>query len=568
MIGELVVGLGLVILLAVGAAYLRPVGELLGAGRQIHAVANKLMRPEPPVERQNTRPPLWRRLASTLSAAWGPFKARVGNCIFLRPCGDSLLDPKSKMHLTLYGLFILAMATLEGFAWGYLGWLFAHQSFLRFLAAGCIFILVFALVWGMDVSLALHDSLVERHSREFDIPFERRGPGLKLAIPLRVLMLAGSLVIAAPLLANVIFAGDIAAELRRQGTTAIAKWRTDNAEKHAAAVQNIDQTINRLQDRYDHEIVGKGIGHGIGHGIEARNLEAQIASRRLDRQAEILAGQNELNAFNVDAANWQTDPDTLQQKWNVVVPRMTVLQNSSALNSLSKRDDYRSVEWAIRFLFLLSFVSVVICKLYESYPVSLYNSSTLQGLRERLNPNYRGYAEPFYREMLDGENRKRREDLTALKVREPELISAVASCKEVADKSYEVAEAAQQSLEDKTAKRDLHQKRMERSAEDLKSYRQDMHPPVTRHLLHEELWNARAEHETQFAEMDAEYGIYVRRAERTKVEFDERNTELNRAAQQLHELRNRMAELESSLTAESFRSILRRPLAKNAQAAD
>ncbi|WP_005224117.1 DUF4407 domain-containing protein [Marichromatium purpuratum] len=127
----------------------------------------------------------------------------------LRPYGAALLTPAVRIWLGFATLLILLMALLEGVVWGLVGASLVPEAspWLRWPAGIFFFLLMFTVIWVVDASLMLserpHGGLGAR-ARWF------------VGVLVRVLIVALSLYVTAPLLARLIRADDIALHHQRQ----------------------------------------------------------------------------------------------------------------------------------------------------------------------------------------------------------------------------------------------------------------------------------------------------------------------------------------------------------------
>ncbi|NKN33280.1 DUF4407 domain-containing protein [Marichromatium bheemlicum] len=127
----------------------------------------------------------------------------------LRPYGAALLTPAVRTWLGFATLLILLMALLEGVVWGLVGASLVPEAspWLRWPAGGLFFLLMFTVIWVVDASLMLSER-------------PRGGLGGRLrwfvGVLVRILIVALSLYVTAPLLARLIRADDIALHHQRQ----------------------------------------------------------------------------------------------------------------------------------------------------------------------------------------------------------------------------------------------------------------------------------------------------------------------------------------------------------------
>jgi hypothetical protein len=550
-----------VTVLVVGAVlslmYFQPALKMLATGKQLFAVANGFS-PGIGVTGSDSVQGRWTRTSAFLRTVWIALKGAANKFVFLQSYGDSLLDPSSKLYLTLYGTAILLMALLEGIAWGCLGWAIGGAGILQWLAAGFASFVVGGLVLGMDLLFAFHDRLDAQLSAEFGVPSSQHGPGLVGGLLIRIVLVAGSLAVAAPLLTQATFRDVIKADRNAQAAAAIESKRLSITQKYESEIKRIENEIARLNLALNREVAGERSRGGRGFGPVAKDLKRQIDAATQKLQAEVTGEHIELESFNADAAKWNSDQDTLQTKWNVAVPAVGVLVDREEQQRLEQRSDYRQKEWSIRFIFILAFGSVVMAKFCESHAVALYRSSLLQSMYADLKPIGNPHAKTFYREMQSAEHRARWAALADMKSREPNLKNAVDGHQRTVDSCCISYERALGTLEKKKPQIEVKRQKLEWDIAELANFAPEHQSPIHRHAVQAELQQQVLTGRSELMTLEADAAPDVRDVERARVEYEDAKKALGEANAQLFDLRRKISEVEMSLTSESARVLTRR----------
>jgi hypothetical protein len=302
----------------------------------------------------------------------------------LKPHGNDLCGLKAEMWLLLLRSSVLLIAGCEAVAWGFIGYLMAEATH-PWIAALLIGGAVGCLIGGLDAAFVMIDFSPIRHAESSILPqgasrFERtlflvrqKFTKAHLGALVRMVMVAVSLTITAPFLAQLLFSRDIADRQQAINNRAMAKARAEivrNYQKQKGALQE-DQ--NRLADARSHEIAGRGLSHRYGEGPVAKSLAGQIDS--LQKQIGSLEDRQAADLKTFDGA----DSRTLARKYGLALSSDGIVARFEALRQMEQIPGFRWTENAFRILLAGFFFGLVIFKWYEPRALAVYFDEELQG---------------------------------------------------------------------------------------------------------------------------------------------------------------------------------------------
>lgn len=91
---------------------------------------------------------------------------RLRRFFSLQPFGDEMLMPNAQMWLDWAWILVMAMALLEGCAWGWFGSGFS-SGWLGVVIGVALGGLVFLIIWVLDASLMTNDLTVRGYGKRF-----------------------------------------------------------------------------------------------------------------------------------------------------------------------------------------------------------------------------------------------------------------------------------------------------------------------------------------------------------------------------------------------------------------
>jgi len=314
--------------------------------------------------------------------SWFPQTIRwIARRLQFKPHAENLLTQSAASWLMRVQILVFLMATAEAVSWGYLGYLFGEGS-TRWIGAAFTSMTIFFVVWIVDQSLVTLDLAWDEHSEKI----LRRAPASKarssarnvFTIGIRIGVLAVSLFITAPYLAQVVFHNDIAQLTAAEGARAIDDARQTIVKKWDSEIAEKNGEIAQKRREYEAETAGKGLSGRYGEGPAAKAIFQIAATLESERSALQRDRDAELEKFNRLANDWESNREQLASAYNVSLPKASVTQNNKALEELRKRPETIRTERAIQAFLAIIFFGLLLLKLYEPSSVRLYMSEVLQ----------------------------------------------------------------------------------------------------------------------------------------------------------------------------------------------
>jgi len=300
--------------------------------------------------------------------------------ITLKPYGDHLCDPKAKMWLLLMRSSILMIAGCEAAAWGFIGFLMATGMY-PWIAAILIGGAVGCLVGGLDMAFVMVDLSKMRSASEQPAPAPLKGAmsffkvyvtKARLGILVRMVMVAVSLAITAPFLAQLLFSRDIAARQAKANNEIIAKARSGIVDKYQKREEFLRSKLRSLGFIRSQEVAGKGLSGRYGRGPVTESLDKQIDSLSQELATSQQAAKNDLDRFD------KADARTRAQEYGVALSADGIVARFEALREMKKIPGFRWTENAFRILLAGFFLGLIIYKWYEPAALQIYFDEELQ----------------------------------------------------------------------------------------------------------------------------------------------------------------------------------------------
>jgi hypothetical protein len=299
----------------------------------------------------------------------------------IRPHDDRLRAPSAAFWFFSATCLIFPMAFTELIAWGYLALYFAEGNF-RWVVAAFTGITIFVVVWMIDVSLITMDRAWGEHAEAIlgKPPASATWRRIREAFTflLRISLLAGSLTITAPYLAQVVFHKDIERQIASDAGRIIEAGRSAVAAKSDSLIRQKDAEIAVKRSEFEHEVAGKGTSGRYGLGPAALALGQTVSTLEEERGALQSDKDTSLNEFDTLARDWRINREKLAALYGLSLPQTSILENRKALEILQKRPEYQSTELAIKAFLCFIFTGLLLLKLFEPHSVRLYLSDVLQ----------------------------------------------------------------------------------------------------------------------------------------------------------------------------------------------
>jgi hypothetical protein len=318
---------------------------------------------------------------------------RLLGYLSLRPYGDALLTPAGAFWIFAVRIAILLMASAEAMAWSYAAFYLATGG-IRWAAGIGAFVFTFATVCLIDASLMTLDRWARKDDHRITLEpkphWIERSRDL-LSIAARVGLVALSMYITAPFLAQLMFNEDVTRQLRDERIAMRATARQSLLQPVEARLAALQAQLDDRRAALDAEVAGAGRSGKYGDGVAARQIRSSITAIEGERAA--LTAEHARNVAEFDAMS----DEAVAARFRLALPGDSFQERARALAAI-KNDSYRLTERAVQAFLGFLFVALVLLKLFEPRSVRVYFSERLQGLyRQYVGGLFDAHLEPAER---------------------------------------------------------------------------------------------------------------------------------------------------------------------------
>jgi hypothetical protein len=309
------------------------------------------------------------------------FSFTLRRLVSLKPYGDALLTPMAAAWTTMMTALVFIMASSEAISWAYFASFF-FNDWRRFLSAVVTGVIVFSVVWCVDVSLLTLDRakgyyeqrLYGSDSEGAWKEFTKTGSGILV----RLMIVGGSLYFTSPYLTQLIFTRDINKELERQTKTQIADARKVIESNYDKSIESLQQSLDKLGTELTDEIAGRTTSRTkkYGDGPVAGAIRDQSNDKQVSLKDVVNGKNEELTAF--DKAVSEHNTEELGNRWNVVLPENSITKRSEALDKITGLPMFWQTSLAIKGFLAFLFFSMLVLKIFEPRGVRIYLSEAMQ----------------------------------------------------------------------------------------------------------------------------------------------------------------------------------------------
>ncbi len=299
----------------------------------------------------------------------------------LRPYGNHLLTVSGRFSLVVANVLIVAIAIVEGFAWGYFGSsLSASYSVWSGLLVAIMAVVV---TWCIDCSLITYDSAkayyeekIFGHQQSPSSLWHQLHIGSISPYVLRIAFAIGSMTITAPYLSQAIFSIDIAKQTQAERDSQIATGREHIQNVHSPLLVELQQQMDSLSQQLTYEVSGKKGSGKYGAGPVARSIEAHLQATQLRIKQQQAAYDAELNAY--DQAIQQADETLLAKKWHINLIVDSPKQRELQMQKIAQTPAYIQTKQRIYGGLILLIVAFLTLKMLPNRSLKIYFSDVLQ----------------------------------------------------------------------------------------------------------------------------------------------------------------------------------------------
>lgn len=305
---------------------------------------------------------MWTRFIQTVS--------RSMRYATLRPYGDRLLSEAAAFWIFCVRLAMWLMATSEGVSWAYAAYFLATDW--RWTSAVFAFVAIASVVWLMDASLMVSD----RWSPPRKVPSPTGRwlmggalPGTGAAV--RIAVVAASIYITAPFMAQLMFKGDIDRALQQERAGLVAAKLDELLLPLNAREVQLVTMIDDARARLDDEVAGVGPSGRHGFGVAAEQVRQSIAAWQLERE------EVHQRRATLEQQFRAPDIEALAAQYNLRLPGNTFQERGRILAEL-ENVNFEKTELAVKAFLSFLFVSLMLLKWLQPRSVVVYYSEELQ----------------------------------------------------------------------------------------------------------------------------------------------------------------------------------------------
>ena len=297
-----------------------------------------------------------------------------------RPYGGNLLSPGGASWLFIVTGLVFIMALCEGAAWGRMATM-VIPTLDPWSVGLVVFGIVFFLIWGFDATLMTLDMYGSLQERLYGKPYNPVTALLWTVVGYiaRFGLVAGSLYLTAPQLADLVFNEDIERIIRQRNDAETGRIRTLIETRDSEREQRLRQSIDDDRKLFEEEVAGRR--NGPGYGPVARSIEARIDANVEELDVLLEARRSELERF--DIALEGRNPNLLSE-WQADIVSASRFERRKALRELRDDENYKIVQRTIEGFLAFIFVTLFMVKVFQPQSIKIYLSAALQDEYKRF----------------------------------------------------------------------------------------------------------------------------------------------------------------------------------------
>jgi hypothetical protein len=379
-----------------------------------------------------------------------PLPKWLSAAFWLKPYGDDLLSPQAHFWIGFVRLIVLALASIEGLSWAYVGSFLGRGTLTTWFFGSLLGMVIFIFIWGVDVSLMSLDvseyrkairhktkgnadknesGEIEQNESEFANKFswERTWEFIKwpvLPVGIRTLLVVISVLVTAPFISMYVLQSEIEHELlnrfqssyelvkktKLQSIEAQMRERQQREIQAQLDVQARLENWNKAQVAYAQEVAGKGVSGRYGDGVAARaaqmiantnKLEYELARKRLQEieKDRLLPTPADKELLELEDAAKNKKFDVLRVRFGILdVPDSFVARNKVMREAFEGKPEFKRVEFSVYSLLSFLAAALFLLKYFEPASVEVYFSEARQS-------QWREYTQGTYDHFLKDGNK-------------------------------------------------------------------------------------------------------------------------------------------------------------------
>lgn len=299
------------------------------------------------------------------------------------PHEENLLTTTARIWCIIIRVMILIMAIVEAGAWGYFGSTFSDKTAYSLIMAFLVGLVIFFTIVIVDIALTNFDLAANEYQQKVynkqTKSWLEKSKG-SIGFLTRIAIVALSLTITSPFLAQLIFNSDIKQKLLHQDDKSIQQATKLIEAEYADPIKQRQKLIDDDRDLLAKEAGGRegGISGKAGLGPVVRVIRERIEANKT--QLENIEAEKAKKMAEFYTALEKKDLELLRKKFSVELVQTGPAARAKVLEEIAKDPSYKITEKAVKVFLVLIFAALLILKLFQPNSVKLYLNEILQDL--------------------------------------------------------------------------------------------------------------------------------------------------------------------------------------------
>ena len=309
--------------------------------------------------------------------------------IFLLPYGQQLLRPTAAIWVFFMSVLAISMAMIEGIVWAATTNLILPPGFTVITVAIGVFVAIF--IWIFDASLITLDlsTPIYHLNKKEKLNFFSRllknifSKKLGWGIAARMLVLAGSIFITAPLLGQIFLEKEISRRMEKYNADQISTLVQSKEQEYNDQIEALEKKKALLETELKLEISGQSNTKSFGYGPVARTIDKQLQSTSAEIERLTVKKQAEIDKILSGSpleVSRQYGLENLKDNFET--------RNFIQETIRSESNGYTKSELLAAIFLGFIFIVMSILKIFQGKSVEIYYNDQLQELYEKYKRGY------------------------------------------------------------------------------------------------------------------------------------------------------------------------------------
>ena len=309
--------------------------------------------------------------------------------LFLLPYGKQLLRPTAAIWIFFMSVLALSMATIEGIVWAATTSLILPPGYFFVTIAIGVFVGVF--IWIFDASLVTLDlsKPIYQLDKQEKLPFFSRilrsifSKKLGWGIATRLLVLAASILITAPLLGQIFLEKEIERRMEKFNSDQVASLIQEKQQFYDQQIFNLEEKKQNLEEELKLEISGQSNTKSYGYGPVARTIDQQLQATSAEIERLTLKKESEIDFI------LSSDPQNTARQFGLETLKDNFETRHFIQETLRQESNGYTKSELLAAIFLgFIFVVMSILKIFQGKSVEIYYNDQLQELYDKYQRGY------------------------------------------------------------------------------------------------------------------------------------------------------------------------------------